>query len=99
MEITYNKNGAVLFIAPKGRLDTASAPQLDEALKTSMGDVKELILDLSDLEYMSSAGLRVFLSAQKTMLKQGKMTVKNVNDTIMEIFEITGFKEILNIEN
>ncbi len=99
MEILKDKNGRTLMISPSGRLDTVSSPQLDEELKASIGDVTELILDLSNLEYMSSAGLRVLLSTQKTMNKQGKMIVRNVNPTIMEIFEITGFTDILTIEN
>ena len=99
MEISKNKNGSTLIISLSGRLDTVSAPQLEEELKASIGDVTELILDLSSLDYLSSAGLRILLSAQKTMNTMGKMTVKNVNDTIMEIFEVTGFTEILSIEN
>ena len=99
MELSKNKTGSTLVISMSGRLDTVSAPQLDEELKASIGGATELILDLSNLEYMSSAGLRILLSAQKTMNHQGKMIVKNVNDTIMEIFEVTGFTEILSIEN
>ncbi len=99
MEISKNKNGSILTVSPSGRLDTASAPQLEEVLKASMDDVTELILDLSGLDYMSSAGLRILLSAQKDMNKKGKMTVRNVNATIMEVFEITGFIDILTIEN
>lgn len=99
MEISKDKNGSTLVVSPAGRLDTASAPQLEAELNASIGDVTELILDLAKLEYMSSAGLRILLSTQKTMNKQGKMIVKNVNDTIMEVFEITGFTDILSIEN
>jgi len=99
MEILKNENGGTLTISLSGRLDTVSAPQLDEEVKASIGDVSELILDLANLEYMSSAGLRILLSAQKTMNKQGKMIVKNVNSTIMDIFEVTGFTDILTIEN
>ncbi|MBR4720224.1 MAG: STAS domain-containing protein [Clostridia bacterium] len=99
MEILKNKTGSNLVIYLSGRLDTVSAPQLEEELKASIGDVTELILDISNLEYMSSAGLRILLSAQKTMNAKGKMIVKNVNDTIMEIFEVTGFIDILTIEN
>ena len=99
MEISKNKNGSTLIVSPLGRLDTASAPQLEEELKASIDGVTELILDLSGLEYMSSAGLRILLSAQKTMDKQGKMLVRNVNATIMDIFEITGFTDFLTIEN
>lgn len=99
MEILKNKNGSTLTISLSGRLDTVSAPQLDDELKASISDVKELILNLSDLEYMSSAGLRILLSAQKTMNVNGKMIVKNVNETIMGVFEVTGFTDILTIEN
>ena len=99
MEISKNKNEGTLTISLCGRLDTVSAPQLEEELKASWNDISELVLDLSKLEYMSSAGLRILLAAQKTMNTQGKTIVKNVNDTIMEVFEITGFKDILTIEN
>ena len=73
------------------------APQLEAELKTSLSGITELELDFSGLEYISSAGLRVLLAAQKTMSRQGKMTIRNVNETIMEVFEITGFVEILTI--
>ncbi len=99
MEILKTENGSTLTISLSGRLDTVSAPQLDEEVKASISNVSELILDLAKLEYMSSAGLRILLSAQKTMNKQGKIIVKNVNSTIMDIFEVTGFTDILTIEN
>ena len=99
MDILKELNGSKLIISPVGRLDTASAPQLDELLKTSIEGITELILDLSKLDYMSSAGLRIILYAQKAMNTQGKMKVINVNSTIMEIFDITGFTDILTIEN
>ena len=99
MEIVKNKNGSTLVVSLSGRLDTVSAPQLDKELKEAIGDISELILDLSGLEYMSSAGLRILLSAQKAMNNQGKMVVKNANNTIMDIFEVTGFIDILTIEN
>lgn len=99
MEISKSKNGSTLILSPAGRLDTTSAPELDSALQESLDGVTELILDLSALEYMSSAGLRILLSTQKRMNTQGKMVVKNVNATIMEVFEITGFADILTIEN
>lgn len=98
MTIQNNKNGSTLSLALEGRLDTTTAPELDEVLKGSLDGVTELTMDLEKLEYLSSAGLRVLLSAQKTMNKQGSMVVKNVNETIMEIFEITGFSDILNIQ-
>lgn len=98
MTIQNNKNGSTLSLALEGRLDTTTAPELDEVLKGSLDGVTELTMDLEKLEYLSSAGLRVLLSAQKTMNKQGSMVVKNVNETIMEIFEITGFSDILTIQ-
>lgn len=81
-----------------GRLDTTTAPMLETELKRSIGGVESLVLDFEALEYLSSAGLRVLLAAQKVMNRQGKMTVKNVNETIAEVFEITGFSDILTIE-
>ncbi|MEG2045019.1 MAG: STAS domain-containing protein [Clostridia bacterium] len=87
-----------LTIALSGRLDTTTAPELEATLKESLEGVTSLILELSDLEYISSAGLRVLLSAQKIMMKQGKMVIRNANDTIIEVFEITGFIDILTIE-
>ncbi len=98
LNIEKNINGAELNIALTGRLDTTTAPELEKELKASMDDVTSLVIDMAALEYISSAGLRVLLSAQKIMNKQGKMTVKNVNETIMEIFEVTGFSDILTIE-
>lgn len=98
MEIKKEKNGNELTIFVIGRLDTTTAPQLDAELKQSISGVEKLVLDFKDLEYLSSAGLRVLLSAQKVMNKQGEMVVRNVNETISEIFEVTGFVEILTIE-
>jgi len=91
------ENGKALF-ALAGRLDTATAPELEKEIKTSLDGVSELVMDMKELAYISSAGLRVLLSAQKTMTKQGSMTIKNANDTILEIFEVTGFSDILTIE-
>ncbi len=98
--MTINKisNGDALTIALEGRLDTTTAPSLDEELKAGLDGIKELTFDLAKLEYISSAGLRVLLSAQKVMNKQGSMVVKNVSEEINEIFEVTGFVDILNIE-
>ena len=84
-------------IALEGRLDTTTAPELEKEFKASLEGVSELTLDFEKLEYISSAGLRVLLSAQKTMNKQGEMKLRNVNETIMEIFEVTGFSDILTI--
>ena len=85
-------------VALEGRLDTVTAPELEAALKEVLPTATELTMDFEKLEYISSAGLRVLLSAQKTMNTKGSMKVKNVNDTIMEIFEVTGFSDILTIE-
>lgn len=86
------------FFALSGRLDTTTAPELENELKASLDGVNELTLDFAGLEYISSVGLRVLLSTQKIMNMQGKMLVRNVSETIMEIFEITGFTDILTIE-
>ena len=98
MEIKKEKNGNELTIFVIGRLDTTTAPQLDAELKQSISGVEKLVLDFKNLEYLSSAGLRVLLSAHKVMNTQGEMVVRNVNETISEIFEVTGFVEILTIE-
>lgn len=98
MEIKKVKNAEVLELALAGRLDTTTAPQLEAELNSSIEDVTELVLNFQELEYISSAGLRVLLSAQKTMNKQGTMKICNVCDDIMEVFDITGFSDILTIE-
>lgn len=98
MNISKNMEGSRLTLVLSGRLDTMTAPELEKAINDNIVCVDELILDIKELEYMSSAGLRVLLSAQKKMNAVGKMTVKNVNDMIMEIFEVTGFSDILTIE-
>lgn len=98
MDIIKNANGNALTITLVGRLDTTTAPQLENELKTAVNDVNDLTFDMEKLEYISSAGLRVLLSAQKIMNKQGKMIIKNVNDEIKSVFEITGFCDILTIE-
>ncbi len=98
MTISKNVNGEALTITIEGRLDTTTAPQLETELKKSLDGIKTLVLDIAALEYISSAGLRVLLSAQKVMNKQGEMTIKGANEAIMEIFEVTGFVDILNIE-
>ena len=87
-----------LNIGLEGRLDTTTSPKLEEEIRADIGGITELVFDLSELAYISSAGLRVLLAAQKIMNEQGTMTVKNVSDEIMEIFEMTGFSEILTIE-
>ena len=98
LNIEKNKNGTDFAIALEGRLDTTTAPQLEKELKEDVNGVSELTFDFAKLEYISSAGLRVLLSAQKLMNKQGHMVIRNVNDDIMEIFEVTGFSDILDIE-
>ncbi len=98
MKITSTKNESALNIAVEGRLDTITSPELEAELNASLEGVKELTLDLENLEYLSSAGLRVLLLAQKQMAKQGSMKVIHVNETIQEIFEVTGFSDILTIE-
>lgn len=98
MTIEKNLNGTELTVAVVGRLDTGTAPDVEEVLKESFEGITKLILDFEGLVYLSSAGLRVILQAQKTMNKQGEMVVRNVNETVTEIFEVTGFYDILNIE-
>ena len=98
MTIVKNANGTVLTLVLTGRLDTITSPKLEAELRASLPGVTVLHLDFVGLEYLSSAGLRVLLGAQKMMNKQGSMVVHNVNETIMEVFEITGFADILTIE-
>ena len=98
MTINKNLEGTKLTLILEGRLDTVTAPTLEAELKQSLNDVTELVFDFSKLEYISSAGLRVLLSSQKIMNKQGSMVIRHVNETIMEVFEVTGFIDILSIE-
>lgn len=98
MTIEKNLNGNELTIKLTGRLDTTTAPQLEAELKQNINGVEKLALDFATLEYLSSAGLRVLLAAQKVMNKQGEMIIRNVNETIAEIFEVTGFSDVLTIE-
>ncbi len=98
MTINKTRENETLTVTVEGRLDTTTAPQLEAELKSSLDDIKKLVFDIKDLEYISSAGLRVLLSAQKVMNKQGSMVVKGANESVMEIFEVTGFVDILNIE-
>ena len=99
MEMIKTQKDNELNIALQGRLDTTTAPQLEEELRTALSGIEKLVFDLKELAYISSAGLRVLLSAQKTMNRQGEMILRNVNEDIMEIFEVTGFVDILNIES
>ena len=91
------ENGKALF-ALGGRLDTTTAPELEKALRDSLAGVSELTLDFAELEYISSAGLRVLLATKKALKNQGRMKIRNANETVMEIFEVTGFSDILTIE-
>lgn len=98
MTIEIIRNAEAATIEVNGRLDTTTAPSLDKTINEDVKEVKELTLDLKGLEYISSAGLRVLLSAQKKMQKIGSMKVKNVCEEVMEVFEMTGFADILVIE-
>ncbi len=98
MEIIKSKNGSELTLALSGRLDTLTAGELEAAINEQIDSADKLVLDIGGLEYVSSAGLRVLLSAQKRMGVKGGMVVKNVNEMVSEIFDITGFSDILNIE-
>lgn len=98
MTIERKNENDVVTLTLAGRLDTATAPELETEVDACAGTVKDLVLDLKDLEYTSSAGLRVILKAQKMMNKQGSMKLVNVNEDVMEVFDITGFLDILNIE-
>ncbi len=97
MTINKNLEGTKLEFSLVGRLDTTTAPMLEAELKQSLEGITELVFDFEKLEYISSAGLRILLAAQKMMNKQGSMTVKNVNEVIAEVFEVTGFSDILTI--
>ena len=98
MTINKNQNGTELSIAVEGRLDTMTAPELEAELNKSLEGAESLILDFSKLDYISSAGLRVLLSAHKAMSGKGGMKVTNVNEIVQEVFEVTGFADILTIE-
>ncbi len=98
MTITKKQNGAALEIALEGRLDTTTAPELETELKDALGGADTLTLDFGKLDYISSAGLRVLLSAHKVMAPKGGMKVVNVNEIVREVFDVTGFSDILTIE-
>ena len=98
MQITYNREAEKLTVVPAGRLDTATAPEFEKTLGEILDGVTDLVLDMTKVEYVSSAGLRVILKVQKVMFNQGKMKLIGVNESIMEVFEITGFSNILKIE-
>jgi len=98
MTIEKAVNGSELTITPVGRLDTTTAPMLEKEINESVDGVTKLIMDFTGVEYLSSAGLRVLLAAQKTMSKQGGMVVRNVSEAVNDVFEVTGFSDILTIE-
>ena len=98
MTINKKMEATKLEILLEGRLDTTTTPMLQEELKQSIDGITELVFDFEKLEYISSAGLRILLAAQKIMNKQGSMVVKNVNEIVAEVFEVTGFSDILTIE-
>ncbi len=98
MDIKKTKNDTTLTLAIQGRIDTTTAPQMEAELRSDIDGVTELYLDFAGVEYISSAGLRVLLSAQKLMSRQGKMVLSHVNESVMEVFEVTGFSDILTIE-
>lgn len=98
MNVTMNRNGKELTVGIEGRLDTVTAPEFEQKLEPQLEGVEKLILDLSELKYISSAGLRVFLSCMKAMDDRGELLVRNVRPEIMDILEVTGFADDLNIE-
>ena len=98
LNIEKKADGNKLVVELTGRLDTTTAPDLEQIVKEDLGGVADLTFDFKSLDYLSSAGLRVLLSAQKIMNKQGGMVIKNVSEEVMEIFDVTGFIDILNIE-
>ena len=98
MTITKDENGAKLMLSLEGRLDTTTAKQLEDEIEACLDGKTEVVLDFKSLDYLSSAGLRVILGTQKKMNKQGTLVIRNVNETIMEVFELTGFADILTIE-
>ena len=98
MTITKKQDGATMEIALEGRLDTITSPELEEELKGQLDGVELLIMDFKDLEYISSAGLRTLLSIHKAMYGKGVMKIVNPNEIVLEVFEVTGFNNVLNIE-
>ena len=98
MNVTMNRNGNELIVELEGRLDTVAAPELEEQIEPALEGVEKLIMDLESLEYISSAGLRVMLTTMQTMEEQGEMIVRNVGPDVMEVFKLTGFAGLLNIE-
>lgn len=97
MKITKKEDGDNLVIALDGRLDTTTAPELEELLKGSLGDIKELIFDMANLEYISSAGLRVLLFAKKSLHNKSVIKIVSANDIVKEVFELTGFDNVIEV--
>lgn len=98
MTINKTENGSVMTISLEGRLDTTTSPALEKELNEVLPNINELVFDFSKLEYISSAGLRVLLTAHKVMSRKGGMKVTNVNEIVQEVFDVTGFSDILTIE-
>lgn len=98
MTITKKENGKSFTLSVEGRLDTLTSPELEKEINELSASAEELVVDFAKLEYISSAGLRVLLSAHKLFAKKGGMTITNVNETVLDIFEVTGFKDILTIK-
>lgn len=98
MTITKKADGSSLTVFLDGRLDTGTAPELEEMLMSNIKGVTDLVIDMAKLSYITSAGLRVLLATQKIMYQQGEMVVKNANDEVLEVFDITGFADVLTIE-
>lgn len=98
MQININKEIEKLTVAPEGRIDTVTAPEFEQKIVENLDGVSDLVLDMTNVKYVSSAGLRVILKVQKVMIKQGNMKLIGVNKSVMEVFEVTGFLKILKIE-
>ena len=98
MQININKEIEKLTVAPEGRIDTVTAPEFEQEIVKNIDGVTDLVLDMTNVKYISSAGLRVILKVQKVMIKQGNMKLIGVNKSVMEVFEVTGFLKILKIE-
>lgn len=98
MQVTVTTDGTISTLTLEGRLDTSTSPIFETEIRKVLSTTTELYLDLKDLEYVSSSGLRIFLMSQKTMNRRGKMVVKNVNEIVLEIFKVTGFIDILTVE-
>ena len=98
MKLSTTRNGTAMEIAVEGRLDTMTAPELEKVLKENLQGLTDLTLDFSNLEYISSAGLRVLLMANRELGREGNLKITNVNEIVREVFDVTGFSDILTIE-